>query len=51
VVEVSGRTYPVEVRYRAVEEAEPDDFETDEERRSWTRSTSWRDRTFRAGTF
>ncbi len=32
IVEVSGRTYPVEVRYRAVEEAEPDDFETDEER-------------------
>jgi len=32
VVEVSGRTFPVEVRYTAVEEVEADDFETNEER-------------------
>ena len=38
VVEVSGRTYPVEVRYRPLG-ADPDD-DRDRPRGSWTRSTS-----------
>ncbi len=31
IVEVSGRTYPVEVRYHRVDEVEQDDFEANEE--------------------